>query len=341
VDALGHARQGERWVVRHRLADGSATDVIGWIEKIERESISVATSGGRVVRLATADVILARRAPAAAGGPDPLRTAAEELERYALPGWLGFSEPLGDWTLRAAPGFTARANSCLAVGDPGMPVGVAAAKIAAFSRAFGIPPQAQVIAGSQTEAELRSLGWLDASPRVDVVVGRLGDVLGDQLPDPAVQVAETLTAQWQAAYHRSSPNDADPAIVRMILDGHPPRAFGSVASGDERVVAIVRGHLSGPWLGLASVWTDPDHRGHGLATKLVIALGHWAARRGGRYVYLHVSADEQARCGYAQRGLALHHRIRYLGAPGEVQVTRSVGAYFQWKLSCFTTAPPL
>ncbi len=141
MDALAHARLGERWVVRHRLADGSATDVIGWIEKIERESISVATSGGRVVRLAMADIILARRAPAAAGGPDPLRTTAEELERYALPGWLGFSEPLGEWTLRAARGFTSRANSCLAVGDPGMPLGAAAAKIVAFSGAHGIPPQ--------------------------------------------------------------------------------------------------------------------------------------------------------------------------------------------------------
>ena len=317
MDALAHARQGERWVIRHRLADASATDVIGWIEQIEPKSISVATSDGRVVRLATADIILARRAPAAAGGPDPLRTTAEELERYALPGWLGLSEPLGEWTLRAARGFTRRANSCLAVGDPGMPVGAAAAKIVAFSSAHGIPPRAQVIAGSQTEAELRALGWLDAPPETDVLVCRLSDLLGDHLPDPAVLVAETLTASWQAAYHRSRPDDVDPAIVRMILDGHPPRAFGSVASGGEQV-AIARGHLNGPWLGLSSVWTDPDHRGHGLTTKVVIALGHWAARGGGRYVYVYshvASANEQARRGYGQLGYALHHRIRHLSAP--------------------------
>ena len=80
----------------------------------------------------------------------------------------------------------------------------------------------------------------------------------------------------------------------MILDGHPPRAFGSVAGDDEHFVAIVRGHLSGPWLGLASVWTDPDHRGQGLATKMMIALGHWAARRGGRYAYLQVPGQQ---CG--------------------------------------------
>ena len=316
MDALAHARQGERWVVRHRLADGSATDLIGWIEQIEPKSLWVATSGGRVVQVATADIIVARRAPAAAGGPDPLRTAAEELERYALPGWLGFSEPLGEWTLRAARGFTPRANSCLAVGDPGMPVGDAAAEIVAFSSVNGIPPLAQVIAGSQTEAELRGLGWLDAPPGTDVLVCRLSDLLGDHLPDPAVLVAETLTASWQAAYHRSRPNYVDPAIVRMILDGHPPRAFASVASGDEQVVAIARGHLNGPWLGLSSAWTDPDHRGQGLTAKVLIALGHWAARRGGRYVYSHVaSPNERARGDYGKLGFALHHRNRHLSPP--------------------------
>ena len=130
MDALARAREGERWVVRHRLADGSATDVIGWIEAIERDSVSVATSGGRVVRLSMADIILARRAPAAAGGPNPLRTTAEELERYALPGWLGISEPLGEWTLRAAAGFTAPGQFLPGRRvTPGCPLEAAAAKI--------------------------------------------------------------------------------------------------------------------------------------------------------------------------------------------------------------------
>src|SRR5919112_5745293 len=133
VDALTAAHPGERWVVRHRLADGSATDVLGWIEATEHDSVWIAMSDGRVVRLFLADIIVARRAPAAAGGPSPLRTTEEDLERYALPAWLGISEPLGQWTLRAAGGFTARANSCLAVGDPGMPISAAAAQIITFS----------------------------------------------------------------------------------------------------------------------------------------------------------------------------------------------------------------
>ena len=316
MDALTGARPGERWVVRHRLADGSATDLIGWIAGMEQDFVSIAMSDGRVVQLPRADIIIARRAPAAAGGPSPLRTTAEELERYALPGWLEMSEPLGEWTLRAAHGLTARANSCLAVGDPGMPIAAAAAQIVSFSGSHGIAPRAQVIAGSHIEADLRALGWVDASEQTDVLVCRLSDMVGEELPDAAVQVVETLTASWQAAYQRSRPNDVDPAVVRRILDGQPPRAFGGVADRGEQFVAIGRGHLSGPWLGLASVWTDRDHRGQGLATKIMIALGHWAARRGGRYVYVQVSSgNEQARRPYVGLRFTLHHRVRYLRAP--------------------------
>ena len=64
------------------------------------------------------DVVVARRAPAALGGPAVGRTPAEDLEHLAVEAWAVALEPLGAWTLRSASGFTGRANSCLAVGDP-------------------------------------------------------------------------------------------------------------------------------------------------------------------------------------------------------------------------------
>ena len=63
---------------------------------------------------------------------------------------------------------------------------------------------------SPTEAELRTLGWVDASAQTDVLVCRLSDVLGEELPDPGVQVVETLTASWEAAYQRSRPRRRGP-----------------------------------------------------------------------------------------------------------------------------------
>jgi GNAT superfamily N-acetyltransferase len=318
VDELGLARRGERWVLRHRLADGSATDVIGWVERIDPETVSIVTSSGAMVEVSAAAIIVARRAPAAAGGPDPLRTSAEELERHALPGLLGWSEPLGQWTLRAARGHLIRANSCLAVGDPGMPIVAAAARVAEFGAAHGIEPRAQVIAGSDIEAALRKLGWVDAYSATDVLVCRLSTFLGESLPDPDTEITETLTDTWMEAYRRSHPNDPDPAILKMILAGNPPRAFAGVAAGERNVLAIGRGHVSGPWLGLGSIWTGDDHRLEGLARRIMVALGHWGARRGARYCYLEVaSGDEELRELCTKLGFIVHHRCRFLTVPTE------------------------
>jgi N-acetylglutamate synthase len=316
VDALARAQVGQRWLVRRRLPGGSATDVIGWVERVEPEAIVLSTSRGEVVQVPVREIITARRAPAAAGGPGPFRTTAEELERYALTGWLARSEPLGEWTLRAGGGFSGRANSCLAVGDPGISVAEAAARIVGFSAAHGIDPWAQVIAGFDTEADLRKLGWTDIYVETDVLVSRLGDFLGESLPDPSVEITEFLTAQWMKAHQHSRPNDADPAILKMILAGSAPTAFAGIAAGQTRLVAIGRGHVSGSWLGLSSIWTEHDHRRQGLTRKIMTVLGHWAARQGARNVYLPVASDNDAALeAYTRFGFVSHHRYRYLAAP--------------------------
>ena len=119
---LDGAQFGERWVVRHRLPDGSATDVIGWLEAVDATSVRLSVVGGAIRVIERMTIVAARRVPPAAGGPHPRRISAEDLERHTLPGWLALHEPLGEWTLRSAGGFTGRANSCLAVGDPGVPI---------------------------------------------------------------------------------------------------------------------------------------------------------------------------------------------------------------------------
>jgi GNAT superfamily N-acetyltransferase len=336
--ALDRARPGERWVLRCREPDGSATDVVGWLVAVDETAVRIApgASDPRVVPRAV--IIVARRAPAAQGGPDPRRVPAEDLERAAAPGWIGRHEPLGEWTLRAAGGFTARANSTLAVGDPGMPVPEAADRVKAYAARHVIEPWVQVITDSAEEAALLALGWSPVYLVTDVLVCRLTTLLGDGLPDPLVTVTEQLTEAWQRAYGRSRPNrlhqadlrvdedGSDAAAVRLILDGQPPRAFAAVTDPtagdptdpvtDDELVAIARGHLSGPWLGIAAVWTEPEHRRRGLATAMMRALGHWAARRGARNVYLQVAQDNGgAHDAYGRLGFVPHHSYRYLAAP--------------------------
>jgi RimJ/RimL family protein N-acetyltransferase len=313
---LRGAGLGERWVVRYRLPDGSATDVIGWLEAVDPSSVRLRVVGGAARVIERAAIVAARRAPAAAGGPHPRRISAEALELHALPGWLAEHEPLGEWTLRSAGGFTGRANSCLAVGDPGLPTADAADRIIAYAEQHGIGPMAQVITGSEPDLGLRAAGWIDTYVPTDVLAVRLGELLGDRPLDEQVEVQEALRPDWWDAYQRSRPNSADPRLLRMILDGNPPRAFGVVH--DHRypqrdVIAIARGHLSGDWLGLASIWTREDDRRQGWATKIIIGLGHWGARLGARYCYLQVaSANQQAITAYERLGFTRHHSYYYL-----------------------------
>jgi hypothetical protein len=42
-DPMAGALPGERWVVRCRLPDGSATDVIGWIEALDATSVRLSS----------------------------------------------------------------------------------------------------------------------------------------------------------------------------------------------------------------------------------------------------------------------------------------------------------
>ena len=210
-------------------------------------------------------IIAARRAPAAAGGPDPLRISAVDLQRHTLPGWMAWHEPLGEWTLRAAGGFTGRANSCHAVGDPGVPIQQAAERIITFAAAHLITPMAQVIEGSPEEQALRDLGWIERSTSLQwssSLAWPNSCVIG--LVIPLCRSSKRSKPEWEQAYQQSRPNSADPDVVRMILNGNPPRAFATVAGerADDHPepVAIARGHRSESWLGLASIWTIADHR---------------------------------------------------------------------------------
>ena len=316
-DPLAGALLDERWVVRYWLPGGPATDVIGWIEALDSVTVRLTTSDETRQIIDRSMIIAARRAPAASGGGDPRRISAHDLQRHMLPSWLAWHEPLGEWTLRAGGGFTGRANSCHAVGGPGVPTQQAAERIIAYAAAHGIRPMAQVIEDSPEEHALEDVGWVATHQPASVLVCRLADFLRARPAQPTMQLMERLEPEWEETFQRSRPNSADPRIVRMILDGSPPRVFAAVAgervADHSELVAIARGHRSADWLGLASIWTHPDHRRRGLAAAMMAALGHWAARQGARYAYVQVATvNEPAIGAYTTLGFLHHHHYRYL-----------------------------
>ncbi|QDP97846.1 GNAT family N-acetyltransferase [Microlunatus elymi] len=314
----------DRVTIRYRLTDGSATDVVGWVVGLDDDQVRVqppAPDGRPQPALVDRDrIILAKRVPPVPGGRPVSRTTAEELERIAMQGWIDESAPLlpghHGWTLRFGNGFTGRANSCLAVGDPGLPYPEASKLIIEQYQAAGLPPWVQVITDSVPDRRLVDLGWQPTYVPTTVMTGTLGAVVGDHRRTDRVQVAEQLTEDWWQGYLQYRPIP-DHETARRILINNPPVGLASVHH-DGRLVALGRGQITADWLGIAGLWTDPAFRRQGLATMIIRELAHWAARRGARYGYLQVAQENAgAIAAYSRLGFVRHHDYRYL-APAPV-----------------------
>ena len=212
--------------------------------------------------------------------------------------------------IRIAAAAAAGAVVALTVG-----VGAASAHVTVNPREAVQGGYAKLAFRVPNEKDAASTTKLEVYVPTDVLAVRLADLLAAERPDRAIRVVEELDGSWWDAYQQSRPNTADPATLRMILDGNPPRAFASaIEVGEDVPFAIARGHLSGDWLGTASIWTREDRRRQGWATAMLKALGHWAARRGARYGYLQVaSASAHAIAAYQRLGFIHHHSYHYLG----------------------------
>ena len=123
VHPLDRLRVGMRAVVRHRLDDG-LSDALGEVVALDASSVSVATRRG--VRVVPRGAVVAAKevppAPSRRGAPH-LAPSMGDLQRVMVEGWPPIERAaLGGWMLRAAGGFTGRANSVLPLGDPGLPL---------------------------------------------------------------------------------------------------------------------------------------------------------------------------------------------------------------------------
>lgn len=315
---------GRRVVVRHRLPDGAASDALGELVAADAERLVVATRRGEVV-VARRDVLAAKGVP-----PAPSRAArtgaaqidAEALELVAAEHWRPVErEDLGAWRLRAAGGFTGRANSALAVGDPGCDLGAALVRVRSFYGARGLEAVVAAPTGDLT-AELQRRGWTVRTPTLvmtaDLPTGG-GSASGIAL-DAGVVLDDEPDDAWLAAYQGRGPVGQ---VGRQVLLSADEQVFASVrqpADAGGGVLAVARGSLSahpeGAWLGLSAVETSPAHRRRGLALRVTGALLAWGAQRGARAAFLQVAvSNTAARVLYERAGFTAHHEYRYLVAP--------------------------
>jgi ribosomal protein S18 acetylase RimI-like enzyme len=327
---------GSRVVVRSRLGGRgpgggpAVTDVIGLLEQVDEQAITVRRRDGVVTRVPVADVVAAKRiAPVSARpGGRGLRIEPEELQRVTDSGWPApIREPLGEWLLRAAGGFTGRANSVSVHGDPGMPLAAALQAVTDFYTAARLPAMAQVVVGSEWERSFEAAGWTTkpgshAGALVQVASVRTA-LRSASHPQPAgpVRLEDRVRDDWLALYNRAGHREA--AIVRAVLEGPEQVVFARLG---EPLRAIGRLVVDGDWAGMAAVEVAEEHRGRGLARLVVDALLHYADDAVARWCYLQTMPTNAAAVGlYGRYGFTTHHTYRYLVPPGQEQMTLSAG----------------
>jgi len=231
---------------------------------------------------------------------------------------------MGDWLLRAAEGFTGRANSALAAGDPGRPLPDAVEAVRAWYAALGQRAMIAVPFGmdgpaGELDGLLDALGWSRRDGAAIVMTARPAAIAGLATASaPAalispVQVAEAPDEAWLGMYHYRG--QKLPPVARRLLMSAPWQAFASVRE-DGQTIAIGRVAADAGWAGITAIETDPAHRRRGLARAVTVALAMVAASRGAMGLYLQVEdTNAAARTLYAGMGFTNHHRYHYRIAP--------------------------
>jgi GNAT superfamily N-acetyltransferase len=231
-----------------------------------------------------------------------------DLEQRAALGWRAPEEErLGDWLLRAAGGFTGRANSALATGHPGCPLDQAARAVQDWYQARALPamiavpyPAArpQAIAADRFLAEC---GWGVRPGTATVMTARteqVARVAGPVLPGegPAGLAGEGPAGPVGGGTGRPAGGDPAPVPievpVEVEMDPEPSEEWLALYHyrGQPSLPPIARQVLtSAPWQAFASI------RGGGET----VAIGRVAVAAG----WAGLTAIEVAP-GHRRRGLA-------------------------------------
>ncbi len=295
------------------------TDTVGVLTSWDNGVLMITRRDGRRVPIAESVLVAGKVVPAAPARRRGPAASYEELARVSSRAWRPVeSEWLGEWELRAASGFTRRANSVLPLGDPGLPLDAALDAVRRWYGERGLPAYVQTATGAEDTqellgAELERRGWTPEFA-AEVWIGALAPV-ADRAEGAGVVLSREADESWLARYHRKGLSD----VALRVLGSGPSVWFAAVPGAPgEPPTAIGRCVVDGRWAGFTAVEVDPGRRREGLATEVMSALARRALEEGASAAWLQVEDDnEGARALYTRLGFAPHHAYQHYRAPQE------------------------
>ncbi|MET7690650.1 GNAT family N-acetyltransferase [Streptomyces sp. NPDC005483] len=319
VVRIAAADVGKRVSVRHLAETGVTlekfTDTVGVLTSWDDGVLMITRRDGESVRIPESALVAGKVVPAEPARRRGPAASYGELARIAARGWQPVeSERLGEWELRAASGFTRRANSVLPLGDPGLPLDEALTAVRRWYGDRGLPAYIQTATGAAGTqevlcAELEARGWT-REVTAELWTGALAPV-ADRSPDETVILSREADADWLARYQRKGVSE-----VALRVLGSGPSVWFATVPGEGAPAAIGRCVVDGRWAGFAAVEVDPALRRRGLASTVMAALAQRALDEGASAAWLQVESDNAgARALYERMGFAAHHAYHHYREP--------------------------
>ncbi|WP_437056563.1 GNAT family N-acetyltransferase [Streptomyces sp. enrichment culture] len=306
------------------------TDTVGVLTSWDNGVLVITRRDGEVVRIAESSLVAGKVVPAAPARRRGPAASYPELARISARAWRPVeSERLGEWELRAAAGFTRRANCVLPLGDPGMPLDDALTAVRRWYGDRGLPAYVQTATGAEGTqellcAELTERGWV-REVTAELWIASLAPV-ADREVTAEVLLSREADEAWLARYQRKGLGE----VALRVLGSGSPRASEAERGGGPSVwfatvpgaeagappAAIGRCVVDGRWAGFAAVEVDPALRRRGLATAVMAALAGRALEEGASAAWLQVETDNaEARALYGGLGFAAHHAYHHYREP--------------------------
>ncbi|MFC3575799.1 GNAT family N-acetyltransferase [Streptomyces yaanensis] len=302
-----HAAEGERF-----------TDTVGVLTSWDNGVLVITRRDGESVRITESSLVAGKVVPAAPARRRGPAASYEELVHISARAWQPVErERLGEWELRAASGFTRRANSVLPLGDPGLPLDEALDAVRRWYATRGLPAYIQLATGAEGTqeflcAQLEARGWT-REVTAELWTGPLASVADQEAP--GVVLSRTADETWLARYQRKGLGE----VALKVLGSGPSVWFATVPGAEGAPpAAIGRCVVDGRWAGFAAVEVDPAQRRRGLATAVMAALARQALDEGASAAWLQVETDNAgARVLYTRLGFAAHHAYHHYREPDD------------------------